>query len=187
MDIQTRIGVGGTAVGVGVSLAQPLLGWLVAGPIIVTCVGVAAWGFWPLVVNRWPLPPWLRRAKVYETPVFKVVAHVANKIGDRDAKNCFPRACREIRQTALNGEMILWGYRSARKMGGGGGRSEVITAIPKEYWETADLSPTATDEAADDHFHTFPYRFSDGMFGEEIFVYAKLRANWNEVLRKWPS
>jgi hypothetical protein len=122
----------------------------------------------------------------YDFPVHKAVAHVASAIGDADASEYFPRARLEIRQAAFNGSVIIWGNKSAKKMGGGLGRNAIASPIPKEYWETAEITHMATDPLVDDHFHTFPHRYTDGMFGEEISLYAKLRMNWDEIVKRWP-
>jgi hypothetical protein len=54
MDVPTRIGLGGTALFTLVGIAQPILTWYVAGPIMTICALVAAWGFWPILLD----PPW---------------------------------------------------------------------------------------------------------------------------------
>jgi len=59
MDTQTRIGIGAAALFGMTAFVEPLLGWYVAGPVMALCVGVATWGFWPLIgaiSMRLPLP-----------------------------------------------------------------------------------------------------------------------------------
>jgi hypothetical protein len=84
MDNQTRIGLGSGAVGVVVTLGQPLLGWWVAGPVMAGCALVAAWGFWPLVKDAPIQMPFNRRIPLakaariaYEKTQDKVVSGYA--------------------------------------------------------------------------------------------------------------
>jgi hypothetical protein len=122
-----------------------------------------------------------------DMPIHQAVAHVARVIEDTDTNGYFPRARLALRQAAFTGQIVICGKRSRNKMGAGLGMNEVATPIPREYWETAEISHMATDPAVDDQFHTFPHRFSDGVFGEEIFRYASLRTNRGEVMRQWPA
>jgi len=116
--------------------------------------------------------------------MFEAVSHVAKHIGDTDAKECFPKARHAIRQAAINREIAIRGNKSAAVMGSG--YAEVQTDIPHTYWETADIGPMATDKDADDQPpHTFPHKFSNGMYGDKIILYAKLRVKWREILKKW--
>jgi hypothetical protein len=128
----------------------------------------------------WPSVPVLR-------PLWEAVAYISKQIGDNDLKERFPKACREMRQAALDGKIKIRGTKSAQLMGAGASYSEMQTDVPAEYWETADIGALATSEEGDDMFpHTFPHQFSDGRFGEQIFLYAKLCVNWREITRLWP-
>lgn len=123
----------------------------------------------------------------YDMPIHQALAHVAMVIGDTDAAKYFPRARLAVRQAAFDGLITLCGNRSRKEMGAGLGKNEVATPIPKEYWETAEITHMATDPAVDDHFHTFPHRFTDGIFGgTNIFLYARLRTIRREILKQWP-
>jgi hypothetical protein len=51
--------------------------------------------------------------------------------------------------------------------------STVQTDIPCAYWEAADIYEFATDKVTDTELHTFPHRFTDGTFGDEIFLLHK--------------
>jgi hypothetical protein len=140
--------------------------------------------YYDIHVNRtqieriWPLRGQLR-------PMFEAVSHVSSCIGDNDLKECFPRARQEIRQAAHDGIIKIRGNKSAQVMGGG--YSEVQSDIPPEYWEVAEIGPLATDKKSDDHPpHTFPQQFSDRRLGELVFLYAKLRVNWKEIITRWP-
>jgi hypothetical protein len=52
MENQTRIGLGGTALGTLAAFGQPFFGWYVSGPIMLVCAAVAVWGFWPIIRKR---------------------------------------------------------------------------------------------------------------------------------------
>jgi hypothetical protein len=49
MDTGIRVGLGGTALFTLAGVGAPILTWWVSGPIMAVCVGVAGWGFWPLL------------------------------------------------------------------------------------------------------------------------------------------
>ena len=116
--------------------------------------------------------------------------HVARSIDDTDATKFWPEARRVIRQAALDGEVKICGHKS-EDTGNDTATSWslVSTAIPKAYWELADINSLATAITCADQFvgHTFPHRLSDGRFTQEkIAYYAKLTANWSEVKKMWP-
>jgi hypothetical protein len=48
MEVQTRIGVGASAVFALVSYFTPTLGWVISTPILAVCGIIALWGLWPL-------------------------------------------------------------------------------------------------------------------------------------------
>jgi hypothetical protein len=139
-----------------------------------------------LQAGKWRIkyPP-LPHELPYDMPIYEVIAHVAKAIGDENNKEFFPQTRQTVRQAALNDEIKIKGNKSAKLMGGGW--NTVNTFIPQYYWETADIGVLACDKDTDGDMHTFPHQFSDGRFGDEIFVYSKLRLNRNEVLRRWPG
>lgn len=185
MDIPTRVGLGGTALFTLAGLGAPILTWWISGPIMVFCAGVATWGFWPITSE------WMRRARhgisasARDMPIHEAISHVAKAIGEQVTRDVFPRSRQALRQAALDGEIKVRGNKSADLMGRGW--SAVQTEIPSTYWETAEVGALATDPAADTDTHTFPHQFTDGRFGEQIFVYTKLRVDRAEILKRWPA
>jgi hypothetical protein len=105
MDNQTRIGLGGTALGILAGLGQPLLGWWVSGPIMGICAAAAAWGFWPLITHRVYS---LGRATPARISLLTLLSEAAAKgwVFNRDTLQTFMQA---LRQAASEGSVIIWG------------------------------------------------------------------------------
>jgi hypothetical protein len=121
-------------------------------------------------------------------PIFEALAYVARRTGDTDTTEYLPKARLDLRQRALDKKIVIRGRKSAKLMGGGLIWSEVETEIINTYWEVADLHITATAADAEDSPQTFPHRFSSGLFGDsQIYLYTKLRVNWPDILKEWPS
>ena len=123
-------------------------------------------------------------------PMHEVVAHVAQRIDDRDNAKFWPKARRAIRQAALDGKIKICGHKSEETGNTTAtSLSLVSTAVPQAYWELAEIAVGATAMTCADQFwvHTSPHRLSDGRFtNEKISYYAKLTANWSEVEKIWP-
>jgi hypothetical protein len=120
----------------------------------------------------------------------EVVAHVAQRIDDRDMAKFWPKARQVIRQAALDGKIKICGHKS-EETGNTTATSWslVSTAVPQAYWELAEIAVGATAITCADQFwvHTFPHRLSDDRFtNEKISYYAKLTATWSEVDKIWP-
>ena len=96
-------------------------------------------------------------------PMHEIVTHVARSIDDADATKFWPEARRAIRQAALDGEIKICGHKS-EDTGNDTATSWslVSTAIPKAYWELADINSLATAITCADQLvgHTFPHRLS---------------------------
>jgi len=103
--MQTRFGLGGTALGVLAGLGQPLLGWWVSGPIMGICAVVAAWGFWPLIAPRFNS---LGRATPAQISLLTLISEATAKgwSFNRDTLQTFMQA---LRQAASEGRIIIWG------------------------------------------------------------------------------
>jgi hypothetical protein len=104
MEMQTRIGLGGTALGMLAGLGQPLLGWWISGPIMGMCAVVAAWGFLPVIAphfnSGWAIP-----ARI---SLLTLISEGAAKgwIFNRDTLQIFMQA---LRQSASEGSVVIWG------------------------------------------------------------------------------
>ena len=120
-------------------------------------------------------------------PMFKAVQHVSWRLDDRDAAKFWPGARLAIRQAALDKKITIRGHKSSEPMKGSRWNA-VETDIPSDYWETADIMPLATSPEGDELLtHTLPHKYSDGWYGEKIYLYAKLRIKWPEIIEVWPS
>jgi hypothetical protein len=189
MEIQTRIGIGGAAVFTVAGFAAPIVSWWVATPIMVACLGVAGWGFWPVVSEAAKRLRGKNEAAADRlTPMHKVIEHVAGRIRDTNGSKFWPEARLAIRQAALDGHVQVYGHKSENTGNTGATSwSFVSTLIPRGYWELADLTETAYAGYAEDFLpHTREHRLSDGRFtNEKIQYYAKTSANWSEVIKTW--
>jgi hypothetical protein len=120
-------------------------------------------------------------------PMFKAVQHVSWRLDDRNAAEHWPGARLAIRQAALDKKITIRGHKSAEPMKGSRWNA-VETDIPSDYWETADIMPLATTPEGDELLtHTLPHKFSDGWYGETIYLYARLHIKWSEIVEVWPS
>jgi hypothetical protein len=192
MEIQTRIGLGGTAFFTVAGLASPIVSWWVAAPIMLACVVVAGWGFWPAVSETaGRLHGKGGSASDELAPMHKVVEHVADCISDKNKSKFWPEARRAIRQAALDGQIKIYGHKS-EETGNPNATSWslVRTPIPSSYWQFADIAVLATGAGFAEEFavHTFPHQLSDGRFtNEKIPYYAKTSANWIGIIKIWPQ
>jgi hypothetical protein len=104
MEMETRIGLGGTALGTLAGFGQPLLGWWVSGPIMGICAVVAAWGFWPIIAPHFKSG----RAIPARISLLTLISEAAAKgwIFNRDTLQTFMQA---LRQSASEGSVVIWG------------------------------------------------------------------------------
>jgi nucleoside phosphorylase len=130
--------------------------------------------------------PLLQKLAQRWAPISEAIAYVAQVIGETQDGSYFSRARQKLRQAALNGEITIKGNKSSELMNGSSW-SAVQTDVPRDYWETAEISVIAVDQATDDMSHTFPHQFSDGRYGDLIFLYANLRVDMTEISKKWPA
>ena len=129
-------------------------------------------------------------ALLHDTPLWKAVAYIAEKIGEtRDEGEYFPRTRAAIRQKAIDGELMMWGKKQiqsdqpwveTRRF------DEILTAIPSEYWGVSKLSATGTYEQ---EYVNNPYTLPahPGAWENERNAFADLRVNWKQVAGCWET
>jgi len=125
----------------------------------------------------------------HDTPIYKAIDHIAAEIGDRDENECLPMARRALREAALNGRLQIWGRKSDSV--GGNRWNQMITPIPKEYWEKAQIGALATSYeemyVSGEFPHTGSQQYPDGQYGERVHTYAQCRVSFNQILKCWPK
>jgi hypothetical protein len=129
------------------------------------------------------LPP-MATSLNYDKPIWEAIVFVARRIGEEKDTTYFPQSRAHIRQEALNGNLTLWGRKQieppeifknlaeyARRF------SEVLTVIPKEYWNISKLTEgtLAADYASLHYSRVWP---SD-------HVKPALDAAWIDILGSW--
>jgi hypothetical protein len=128
----------------------------------------------------------------YDIPMWEAVQHVAKALGDRDAGKFWPEARRGIRQKANDGALTVWGRKQLAR--GDKVYSDVMTKIPKEYWELSQITAPAVSQDSfdithDGWQHTAPEFFDAWGAGgyQERNAYTALHLNRQEMKKQWPS
>jgi hypothetical protein len=133
---------------------------------------------WPLISEIW-------------RPTFIAIRYLSEKLGDKDERNCFPLARRELRQAAYNKRVQLRGRKQLADKGvfKEGDYSDIHTDINSDYWINSEINALATSSQAQTHYHTDPQTaFAWGPKGlGERNRYAELLVSWPDVLREWPK
>jgi hypothetical protein len=134
--------------------------------------------------------PTIEAAGSREAPMHEVIKHVATRIGDMD--KFWPKARLAIRQAAIDDRLKIHGHKSEETISTHTtSYSAVKTLIPRTYWDSVDIWITAAnkDEPMDKFInHTFSHKTADGLYTttQMTVYYAKLSANWKEVINLWP-
>jgi hypothetical protein len=128
---------------------------------------------------------------IYDTPMWKAVRHVAEKVHDLNAREFYPQARKIIRQAAIDGLLTVWGKHAI--IGQRQDFSDAITEIPKEYWQKSEITAVGASESGIDinranWSHTGPESASSwGPKGwDERKGYAGLRIDWTQLQKVWP-
>jgi hypothetical protein len=151
--------------------------------------------FWGLMVSEaqvkelWPRP--VEEVTSSFRPIHEVIAHVAAKLGEPPSNTFFPTSRRAIRQQALDGKLKLRGriqiddLRQPNSLV----HREVHENIPQDYWANATFNVISSEPTAADHYHTFPENSAAWDIGgqKDKRHYASILADWNDVLKLWPS
>jgi hypothetical protein len=149
------------------------------------------------ILDHTAIPNW-------DTPLWRAVAHVAEKIGEHADELTFEAAIAEgkayrpktypqtralIRQKALDGTLILWGRKQLDNQSPHDTQrrfSEVLTVIPSDYWASSKISPYG---AVEQEFVNNPYTQPESRtsWPNEQNSYADIRVSWQQVTGCWPE
>jgi hypothetical protein len=132
--------------------------------------------------------------RIYDTPLWKAVAFIADKIGEAKDTTYFPKTRALLEERAIAGELCLWGRKQldadpkwveTRKF------ANRHTPIPSEYWATSKLAPYCVVEPViEDRDHNLQavlgvpctQEADKGTWTKERNSYADLQVNWKQIM-----
>lgn len=130
---------------------------------------------------------------IYDTPLWKAVAFIADKIGEAKDTAYFPKTRSLIEERAIAGELCIWGrkqldadpeWMSTRKF------AVRHMPIPSEYWPISKLAPYCVVEPVmEDRNHKLQLildvpctqQADKGTWPKERNSYADLQVNWKQI------
>lgn len=123
-------------------------------------------------------------------PIYHAVEYVRAKIGDANKNECFPATLAALRQAAADTKIVFRGRPEIDKEQGRTTFSNLVVAIPTDYWKASVLTAMATAEehASGGWQHTNPETvWAWGPKGiHEKKRYADLTVDMQQVRRVWP-
>jgi hypothetical protein len=132
-----------------------------------------------------------------DTPLWKAVAYIAEKIGEVKDTTFFPRTRALIEEKAIASELRIWGCKqldadpewvNTRKF------AIRHTPIPSDYWSLSKLAPYCTVEPVmedEDHNRRVvdnvpcTQEADKGIWQKKRNSYADLQVSWSQIERIW--
>jgi hypothetical protein len=124
-------------------------------------------------------------------PVHLAIQHISEKIGDRNAEDCFEGSRLALRQAAYDQRVRLRGKKQMSEPSPFSGRcdhSDIYTDVDSGYWTNTNINALATSPTMQSSYHVDPQTaYAWGKLGiNERNRYYDLQVNWDDILREWP-
>jgi hypothetical protein len=123
-----------------------------------------------------------------DTEMWKVLAYVADRIGDTKESNFFRKTRAAIEAKASSGEVLIWGRKQldsdpdwveTRKF------SDCRMLVPAEYWAVSKIAPyAAVEPIAVDAAYTQPA--DRNAWPKPRNAYADLQVDLRQIKKLWP-
>lgn len=128
--------------------------------------------------------------RVPGVPIHRAVRHVAGCIGEVDGVHAgegrLPRARAAIRQAAGDGVLSIRGRKQLLEGWSGTVFSDAVRKIPREYWETHELTEVTVSDDPDGRA-SVSTALTPALRRSVGNNYGDLEVDWAEVEKLWPG